>query len=513
MLSHLGTVDERWGRELTEQEPGPPPSIAGSIAAQWVVQLAEREGLLAAYEKLGGVPARLSEFAGESWVPLAEFVPLLDAAARVLGPEGLREVARRRFNEEMTTGRFSSIVRPWFKEQSPVEALGYLPRLWTATFTGAGEAKVLAKGERSIRLQVRNGPARLRTSPGVRLMYDGIGMAVLELFDLDGHVSIFERLGGLTVEIWWDGEEPDLEEHDSSIFHSSPHGGGESTTLPESTLVAGRYRVLHRLGRGGYGQVFEALDEQTGRSVAIKQLHDSFAPGSDGWKRFVREARMLGQMRHPNIVTVFDLINEPPESPMLVLELLVGVDLLTFTNQQGGALRRPATLHVARALLSALGTAHALGIVHRDVKPDNVFVAQMAAGTTRLKLLDFGLAGRYGDREDTLKGTSEQVGTPAYMAPEQVLGQKPDPRTDIYAVGATLYHLLAGRPPFDPRDHKHLVEVAKEVLRTPPTPPSRWRPSLAGAVETVLLKALAKARQDRYATSAEMLEAFEAAMR
>lgn len=497
---------------LTGGPVGPTPSIAGSMAAHWVRHLGEPEGLHEAYERLGGQPSRLAGFANQSWVPLSDFVPLLDAAARVVGPAELRRIAEERFIGEMRTGRFSTIAEPWFDTTSPVEALGHMPLLWSAAFNGAGEARVLAKGSRSVRLQIRNAPARLRTSPGIRLMYDGIGAAVLRLFELDGHVNVFERVDGLAVDVWWDGEEPDLAVDDSSIFHSSPLGLGGSMPESEPALIAGRYRVLHRLGYGGYGQVYEALDQQTGRSVAIKRLHHSFTPDSDGWKRFVREARVLGQMRHPNIVTVFDLVNKPPDSPVLVLELLQGVDLLTFTARQGGALQRPATLHVARVLLSALGTAHALGIIHRDIKPNNVFVSQTAAGTTRLKLLDFGLAGRFGDREDSLVGRSEQVGTPAYMAPEQILGEKPDPRTDIYGVGATLYQLLTGRPPFDPREHKHVVGVARHVLHTRPVPPSRWRPSLAGSVDAVVLKALQKAREDRFATSAEMLEALEAAM-
>lgn len=488
------------------------PSIAGVIAARWVERIAHREGLRDVYEALHGRAERLDEFQLQNWVPVADFVPLLDAAARVLGPAELRDVARGRFAEEMTSGRYAMVARSWLAagSETPLHVLTRLPLLWNSAFNAAGHVEVGAEGGRSIRLRMVGAPAIFRTSPGIRLMYEGVGAALLELLELEGQLRITVAPGGLSVDIWWDGAEPDLPAEASVDLGTADPPDSTDAAQQQAVIVAGRYRVRRALGKGGYGEVFEAVDEKTGRPVALKRLRGSFAPGSVGWKRFVHEARVLGQMHHPNIVMIFDLINEPPESPILVLELLDGMNLTAFMTRRGGALRTGAAVAVARALLSALGAAHALGVVHRDVKPENVFLARTPSGATQLKLLDFGLAGRADGRDDSMAGTSERVGTLAYMAPEQMLGQKPDERTDIYGVGATLYHLWTGRPPFEPRRFRKVKDLMRTVLEAEPTRPSRLRPGLE-AFDRVLLQALEKSREDRYATCTEMLEALEAA--
>jgi tetratricopeptide (TPR) repeat protein len=265
---------------------------------------------------------------------------------------------------------------------------------------------------------------------------------------------------------------------------------------PAPVAVPRRFRVLHVLGAGALGRVYAAEDELLGRTVALKVL--SVGPGAGGperaaFLRFLREAEAIGRLRHPHIVTLHEL---DEGAALMVLEHLPGGTL-------GDALARSGPLGPARArrlaldVLAGLGAAHRSGIVHRDVKPANVFFD--AAGNA--KLGDFGAAHLL-DFGHTQTGSF--VGTLAYLSPEQITGVGIGFPADLYGLGATLYEALTGRPPFLGPDivGQHLSEL--------PAPPSALRPGLTPAHDQVLLRALAKAPGDRFASAEEMAEVIAA---
>ena len=224
------------------------------------------------------------------------------------------------------------------------------------------------------------------------------------------------------------------------------------TTSPDlsGTLLGGRYRLRSLLGRGGMGSVYAAVQEDLGRSVAVKILDPLLACDPGQLERFRREALASAALGHPNIVQVTDFsapTNTQP--PFLVMELLAGQSLGQLLDRES-VVAPQRIAFIASQLLSALGAAHAAGIVHRDIKPDNVFLVSTSAFHDLVKVLDFGIAKLATEEGGArLTGTGAMLGTPAYMAPEQARGAVVDHRADLYAVGATMYQALAGRLPHD----------------------------------------------------------------
>ncbi|WP_272418079.1 serine/threonine-protein kinase [Polyangium jinanense] len=268
---------------------------------------------------------------------------------------------------------------------------------------------------------------------------------------------------------------------------------------PETGVVlGGRYEVRGLIGRGGMARIYLALDRNTSEPVAIKML-DSLhlrAPGARA--RFDREAKAANALAHPNIVKVLDTGERPDGVPFLVMEYLFGETL-------GDWLRRETTmpLHLALPVLSqtasALGAAHRAGIVHRDVKPDNLFLVGEPGEPYNTKVLDFGLSKLEAAKAVTQAGVA--VGTPEYMPPEQVVGDKSDSRSDVYALGVMMYRMLVGELPF--RADDYAVLLARQLI-APPREPSEAQPGIDRATEGVILKALRKKPEDRYST----MEAF-----
>jgi hypothetical protein len=264
--------------------------------------------------------------------------------------------------------------------------------------------------------------------------------------------------------------------------------------MPASLLAAfgDRYELGDRLGQGGYGTVFCGLDRRLSRRVAIKVSH---AASSDP-DQLLREARSLAQLRHPGIVAVFDVAVAKPFC-FVVSELLPGPSLAEWLND-----RRPAAVEavqIAAAVADALGHAHSQSIVHRDVKPANIVFAD----GHRPVLVDFGLA------LSDLNSAPELglvIGTPAYMSPEQVGGRahRPDGRTDIYGLAATLYAILCGRPPFRGRSNGDLF---RQIREDEPQPLRQIRPDLPPEMGRVCLKGMAKLPGDRYTTAADFADA------
>ncbi|HRG95934.1 MAG TPA: protein kinase [Polyangiaceae bacterium] len=268
-------------------------------------------------------------------------------------------------------------------------------------------------------------------------------------------------------------------------------------------LLAGAYRVGRLLGEGAAGAVYEGTQEVLGRPVAIKVLktrvgHDELTAGQ--LERFGREARAAAALGHPNIVQVTDF-HAASSPPFLVMERLAGESLRAAIAREG---RLPAgrVALIGTQLLDALGAAHAAGIVHRDVKPDNVFLARMAGVSDLVKVLDFGIAKLESERPLTAHGA--RMGSPAYMSPEQAAGRAADHRTDLYCAGATLYHALAGRLPFDTQS---LGELLAWIAERPPTPLALAAPGLDPRMIAVVERAMAKDPAQRFQSAAEMQQA------
>jgi serine/threonine protein kinase len=250
----------------------------------------------------------------------------------------------------------------------------------------------------------------------------------------------------------------------------------EPGTATEGRRLGGRYRVEALLATGGMGEVWAARDLLLNRAVAVKVLGGALAGDGRAAERLRREARAAARLEHPSIARVLDL-GEQDGRPYLVMELLEGESLAARIDR-AGAMAAPEAARVVAAVADALEAAHRGGVVHRDVKPGNVFLTSDG----EVKVLDFGIASAAGEAALT---TGEMLGTPAYLAPERVLGHPATPAADIYALGVVLYELLAGRRPFDGSD----IELAMIHVHAHPAPlaPSA-PPFLVAACEQAMAK-------------------------
>jgi CheY-like chemotaxis protein len=267
-------------------------------------------------------------------------------------------------------------------------------------------------------------------------------------------------------------------------------------------LLGGRYRVGNLIGVGGMGSVYEAEREDLAQMrVAIKILHPAVGARSDLVLRFRREAETVAALDHPNIVRILDFQTPPGEPAFLVMERLHGEPLGEAIGRDGRFSAERAAF-VASQVLSALAAAHGSNVVHRDLKPDNVFLTAMSGLRDIVKLLDFGVAKLMNARmNEKLTQTGSVLGTPAYMAPEQARGASIDHRSDLYAVGCMLYEALSGEPPFSaPNYNALLFEIQKGV----PTPLEVRRPDLDPALAALVARAMAKNPAERFQTADAM---------
>jgi serine/threonine-protein kinase len=261
--------------------------------------------------------------------------------------------------------------------------------------------------------------------------------------------------------------------------------------------TVGKYRILGRLGRGGMGIVYKALDETLDREVAIKVLNPDVTD-AELLKRFRAEAVSLARLNHPGIATIYEL-HRHGDDLLMVMEFVRGVTLQSLSERLG-PLDPPQAAQICVQILDALAHAHRAGIVHRDLKPANVMVTD---DTGTVKIMDFGIARVLGGEHFTHAGF--MMGTPAYMAPEQVLGQDVDGRADLYSVGVLFYRLLSRELPFQADT---AIAMAQKQVADAPTPLGTFRPNLPPWVDTIIEKALVKTPADRFQTA----EAFRAAI-
>lgn len=266
-------------------------------------------------------------------------------------------------------------------------------------------------------------------------------------------------------------------------------------TAPQvGSVIAGKYQVVRHIGDGGMGSVVEAKNVLTGKRVAVKCMLPDIAARPDAVHRFVEEARVCTSVQHPNVVDVLDLIRDAT-SVFIVMELLEGESLRAFMSNG----RPPAHEHVALLLEAMHGVcaAHVQGVIHRDIKPENVFLAQQAYGPARrVKVLDFGLSKPVNDRARlVLSQVGEPMGTLHYMSREQLNGvQDIDARTDVYAFGVILYEALGGQIPYPAET---VAELAVQFERFEPLPLRRLWPDVPRALETLVMRAIARDREDR----------------
>ena len=264
--------------------------------------------------------------------------------------------------------------------------------------------------------------------------------------------------------------------------------------------VIGDYEVMEVLGAGGLGQVYQVRHSISQRLEAMKVLHADRLATADTTDRFLREIRVLASLSHPHIAAFRTAFRHDGEL-MMIMEFVEGVTLRSKLHSP--SLTIGQSVEYIRQVLSGLAYAHARGVIHRDIKPSNIMINH----ANQVKLLDFGLALEEHASERTRSGLI--MGSPHYMSPEQVTGERVDARSDLYSVGVTLYQLLTGKPPIDGSSD---YMIATAHLRDRPRPPLELNPHLPVTLSAVVLKALEKAPAGRFQSAQQFLEALDLAL-
>jgi serine/threonine-protein kinase len=265
-------------------------------------------------------------------------------------------------------------------------------------------------------------------------------------------------------------------------------------------VLASKYRLEELLGSGGMGHVYRAVNEHVGRVVAIKVLRAEHAQNPQVVERFLREARAANLVRHPNVVDVLDVGREDGGAPFIVQELLEGEDLAQLVERRGGKLALEEACDLLLPVIDAVAEAHLKGVIHRDIKPENVFLVKGSRGPLP-KLLDFGIS-KVSASDLRVTEVGVMMGTPAYMAPEQVQGARDaDPRSDVWALGVMMFELIAGRMPFVASDAPQLFfAIATKDAPTLLDVGAEVPPGISRLVE----RCLRRLPDERYATAAEL---------
>ena len=265
----------------------------------------------------------------------------------------------------------------------------------------------------------------------------------------------------------------------------------EAPELDVGSEVDGRYKIVELIGEGGMGKVYLAEHVEIGKRVALKVLHPSYSRMPDLVERFRREARAASKIGHPNIVDVTDSGSTPDGSVYFVMEYLEGVELGSVIEREG-ALEVSRALRITAQVCRALSAAHREGIIHRDLKPENIFLITKGGEADVVKVLDFGIAKTTeaeAARERRLTSPGMAMGTPEYMAPEQAAGRPADARTDIYSLGAIMYEMVTGVPPYS---GDNFMEILTKKATQDPPPPQTVRPELPAQVSELVVSAMSR---------------------
>ncbi|MDE3217374.1 MAG: protein kinase, partial [Gemmatimonadota bacterium] len=275
--------------------------------------------------------------------------------------------------------------------------------------------------------------------------------------------------------------------------------GGENDLV--GSIIADRYHVLRKLGEGGMGQVYLAEHVKMGRKSAVKVMNPGMVHDADAISRFNREASNASRINHPNVAAVYDFGETGEGLIYLAMEFVEGPPLTKLIEQQG-ALPPLRAADIARQAADALAVAHDMGIVHRDLKPDNIMIAKNRDGTDLVKVVDFGIAKAADNEAQKVTKTGLVVGTPEYMSPEQLAGDKLDGRSDIYSLGLVAFNMLTGKLPF-PSDSAQEAMIMR--LTDKPKPLAEMKPDVAWTpeVQAVMDRALERDASLRYQTAAQ----------
>ena len=287
-----------------------------------------------------------------------------------------------------------------------------------------------------------------------------------------------------------------VESHDDPLLSGEPDEHTDAAKAWLGCPVGGRHRIVKHLGSGGMGHVFVAEHVTLGAQAAVKILATRYP--TTVVDRFIAEAKLLSLINHPNIVKVFDIGEMDDDTPYMLMELVPGIDLGEWLDRHP-SLSVKRALRILRQVACAIDHLHGQGIVHRDIKPPNIIVDPDA--NDAVKLLDFGIAIREGTADSTLD--QGLLGTPAYMAPEQVAGSGCGKAADLYALGALALELLTGKPPYD---YPSLNLVLAAVLHERPSLPSSRGIDIPG-FDAVMERALARDPKERFASATDFVDA------
>lgn len=278
--------------------------------------------------------------------------------------------------------------------------------------------------------------------------------------------------------------------------------------MADLPIIAG-YRLVEELGSGSLSSVYKAVEEPLGRTVALKVLKNTIAPDSPFAAQLEREARVLATLCHPNIGQLY-AFSKTDAGMYLVLEYVDGFSLATIAKKRP-TLAPEVVAVIGAAVARGLGHAHERGVVHRDVKPANILVSRRG----EVKVFDFGIAQRAARADEPVPLSPLRLeniaafGTPAYMAPEQILGEGVDARSDLFSLGVVLYQLICGARPFERGDEPDQRPAAHRIRRDPPIPLHRRAPEVPVALERIVMRAIQKLPADRFATAEAMAEPLE----
>ena len=260
------------------------------------------------------------------------------------------------------------------------------------------------------------------------------------------------------------------------------------------TMLDDRYEILEMIGEGGMAIVFRALDHRLNRYVAVKLMREEMAKDEEFRRRFCAESHAVAMLSNPNIVSVYD-VSHSDEREYIVMELISGITLKQYMDKKG-ALDWKEVVHFTKQITRALAHAHERGIIHRDIKPQNIML--LRDGT--LKVADFGIAAL---ENEVYENNGQTIGSIHYIAPEQARGNSPDARSDIYSLGVVMYEMLSGRLPYT---GSTLAEIAVKHMNAKPDPLRDAFPSIPEELERITLKAMSADLEQRYQTANELLE-------
>lgn len=264
----------------------------------------------------------------------------------------------------------------------------------------------------------------------------------------------------------------------------------------------GTYTITEKLGEGAMGDVYLAKQAQTGQRIAIKVLNQEAQQHHETVQRFLREARVISMLTHPNVVRVFIFGETPSGESYMAMEFVDGMPLERIVR--GTPLDEERTIDISKQILGAIGEAHDLGIMHRDLKPENILLTEHRGQRDFVKILDFGIA-KVQNANQQLTQSGIVYGTPAYMSPEQAQALEIDRRADIYSLGCMMYEMVTGQIPFDAKTALKILEM--QAFREPKYPSELA--AVSPGLENIILKAMAKNVENRFQSAQEMLDALE----